>query len=60
MEEIANRSLDHRFPKHPLVSSTRVAIFFSLVQGVRFNCLNSTLDPVLVSFVFGRVIRDAE
>ena len=57
---IANHPLDHRFPKHALVSSTRFVVPFGLVQGVRFNGLNSTLDPVLMSFVFARIIRDAK
>ena len=55
-----NHPLDHWFPKHALVSSTCFVVPFSLVQSVRFNCLNSTLDPVLMSFVFASVIRDTE
>ena len=55
-----NRPLDHRFPKHALISGTCFVVSFSLVQSVCFDGLNSTFDPVLMSFVFACVICDAE
>lgn len=57
---ITDHPFDYWFPIHALVSSTCFVVSFSLVQSVSFDGLNSTLNPVFMSFVFACIICDAE
>ena len=53
-------SLDHWFPEHALVSSTRFIVSFSLIQSVSLDSVNPTFHPMFVGLVLAGVIHDAE
>jgi hypothetical protein len=53
-------TLDHWFPEHALVSSTRFIVSFGLIQSVSLNGVNPAFHPMFVGLVLAGVIRDAE
>ena len=57
---ITNLPLDHWFPEHALVSSTRLVISFSLIQSVSLSGVYPAFHPVFVGLVLAGVIRDAK
>jgi hypothetical protein len=57
---ITDLPLDHWFPEHALVSSTRLIISFSLIQSVSLNGVNPTFHPIFVGLVLAGVISDAK
>ena len=57
---ITNLPLDHWFPEHALVSSTRLIISFSLIQSISLSGVYPAFHPIFVGLVLAGVIRDAE
>jgi hypothetical protein len=57
---ITNLPLDHRFPEHALVSSTRLIISFSLIQSISLSSVYPAFHLIFVGLELAGVILDAK
>jgi hypothetical protein len=58
--EITNLPLNHWFPEHALVSSTRWVVSLSLIQSVSLDGVHPAFYPMFVGLVLAGVVCDAK